>query len=87
MLLFYSNTKESIWPVVIQLDITKSEDIIECENRVHKDFGGVDILISNAGVSQRGSVIDTKDDVHINLMNINYFGPVRLIKGKFSFGS
>uniref|UniRef100_T2MBE7 Dehydrogenase/reductase SDR family member 7B n=1 Tax=Hydra vulgaris TaxID=6087 RepID=T2MBE7_HYDVU len=74
------NNKDNVWPVINQLDITNPNDIIKCEQNIRNNFGGIDILISNAGMSQRGSVIDTTDDVYTNLMNVNFFGPVRLIK-------
>jgi len=43
-------------------------------------FGCVDVLINNAGVSQRGKVYTTGIDVDESLMKINYFSPVALSK-------
>jgi dehydrogenase/reductase SDR family protein 7B len=40
--------------------------------------GGVDILINNAGVSQRSLAVDTDFEVYRKIMEIDYFGPVRL---------
>lgn len=37
------------------------------------------LLVSNAGVSVRGSVASTKQGVHRSLMDVNYFGAVCLI--------
>lgn len=39
---------------------------------------GVDLLINNAGVSQRSLAIDTGFDVYRTLMEIDYFAPLRL---------
>jgi short-subunit dehydrogenase len=40
--------------------------------------GGVDILINNAGVSQRSLALQTDFEVYRRIMEIDYFGPVRL---------
>jgi dehydrogenase/reductase SDR family protein 7B len=40
--------------------------------------GGVDLLINNAGVSQRSLALDTDFDVYRRIMEIDYFAPVRL---------
>ena len=40
--------------------------------------GGVDLLINNAGVSQRSLAIDTGFEVYRQIMEIDYFAPVRL---------
>jgi short-subunit dehydrogenase len=40
--------------------------------------GRIDILINNAGVSQRSLALDTAFDVYRRLMEIDFFAPVRL---------
>lgn len=41
---------------------------------------GIDLLINNAGVSQRSLVIDTEISVYREIMDIDYFSPVMLTK-------
>ncbi|MBT8298372.1 MAG: SDR family oxidoreductase [Maribacter sp.] len=41
---------------------------------------GLDILINNAGVSQRSLIVNTDFEVYKNLMDINYLGTVALTK-------
>ena len=43
-------------------------------------LGGIDCLIGNAGVSSRGSALDTSEAVLRSVMNVNFFGPVALTK-------
>jgi dehydrogenase/reductase SDR family protein 7B len=43
-------------------------------------LNGIDCLIGNAGVSSRGTALNTSEDVLRNLMNVNFFGPVALTK-------
>jgi len=38
----------------LELDITKEESIQQAANKVKSDFGKLDVLINNAGISLRG---------------------------------
>jgi len=40
--------------------------------------GGIDLLINNAGVSQRSLALDTSFDVYRTLMEVDFFAPLRL---------
>jgi short-subunit dehydrogenase len=40
--------------------------------------GGIDLLINNAGVSQRSLALDTTFDVYRTLMEVDFFAPLRL---------
>ncbi len=48
--------------------------------RVIAELGRIDVLINNAGVSQRSLVKETALDVDRRLFEVDYFGPVSLIK-------
>ncbi|MBN3281342.1 DRS7B reductase, partial [Polyodon spathula] len=50
-----------------------AEEVLQC-------FGHVDILINNAGISYRGTILETDIQVHKQVMDINYFGAVALTK-------
>src|SRR5215469_11851519 len=43
-------------------------------------FGGIDVLVNNAGVTQRSLVKDTELDVYRKLMKVNFFGAVAVTK-------
>lgn len=45
-----------------------------------KQFGGIDILINNAGISMRSLLKDAELDVFKKVMDINYFGMVYCTK-------
>lgn len=49
------------------------------ESTVH-EFGGIDILINNAGISMRALVKDLEVDVIRKVMDINFFGSVYCTK-------
>ena len=52
-----------------------AEEILKC-------VAHVDVLINNAGISYRGTIVDTAVEVDRKVMETNYFGPVALTKGK-----
>ncbi|GGW32141.1 SDR family oxidoreductase [Arenibacter certesii] len=43
-------------------------------------YGSIDILINNAGISQRSLIIDTEICVYQRLMDLNYMGTIALTK-------
>ena len=40
--------------------------------------GGIDLLVNNAGVSQRSMALDTGFEVYRSLMEVDFFAPLRL---------
>jgi len=55
-------------------DITDEERCIEVFQEIRDQFGGVDVLINNAGISQYSRFIDTQESVVRRLMEVNFFG-------------
>ena len=53
--------------------------------KAYNIFGRIDILINNAGVSQRSLIVDTKFDVFKKLIEINYLGTVALSRALLPF--
>ncbi|MDF1697220.1 MAG: SDR family oxidoreductase [Saprospiraceae bacterium] len=65
--------------VVVPLDVTDETAVESAYASIIED-GPVDILINNAGVSQRSTAEDTAMSVYRSLMEVNYFGVVKLTK-------
>lgn len=65
---------------VVPIDLSDAEKIDEAWKEVVKRAGSIDILINNAGLSQRSSAIETKDDVARKIMEVNFFSAVKLTK-------
>ena len=65
---------------VLPLDVTNESAIEQAVKEVEAKFGRIDILINNAGVSQRAKVTDVSNDVGRKLMEVNFFGSVHLTK-------
>jgi short-subunit dehydrogenase len=67
-------------PYVLPLDVVDEQAIAIAVADVKKKFGQVDILINNAGVSQRALVTETANNVGRQLMEVNFFGSIHLTK-------
>ena len=65
---------------VLPLDVTNSADLPDQARTALQMFGGIDVLVNNAGVTQRSLVKDTELDVYRKLMEVNFFGAVALTK-------
>ena len=66
--------------MLVQTDVGIEENCKTVINKTIKEFGRIDILINNAGISQRSLSKDTQLDVERQLMNINFFGSVAMTK-------
>jgi short-subunit dehydrogenase len=66
--------------LVIPLDLIAPEAFQPAVRTVLEHFGRVDVLINNAGISQRGTVVANDLKVFEHLMALNFFAPVQLTK-------
>ena len=67
----------------IPADLTDAESIARLVAEVNERFGGVDVLVNNAGRSIRRSLRISQDRFHDfeRTMELNYYAPLRLIFG------
>ena len=63
--------------LAISADMSKAADCERFINEVVKRFGGVDILLNNAGTSKRGNFLDLTDDEWAADLELKVFGAVR----------
>lgn len=66
--------------LVLPLDVTDFAAMPDATHRVIAHFGGIDVLVLNAGVSQRALAGDTDLEVDRRIMDIDYFGTIALAK-------
>jgi short-subunit dehydrogenase len=64
----------------IMADVSKEEDCKNFINSAIEKFGGIDILINNAGISMRALFKDTDLATLKNVMDINFWGTVYCTK-------
>lgn len=66
---------------MVTFDLSEMDRVTGAAEDILKCHGHVDVLINNAGISFRGSILETHVSVHRNVMETNYFGPVALTQG------
>lgn len=62
------------------LDITNYNRVQQIASQIIDDFGTVDILLNNAGVTCNTNVCDANIEILYKIMNINLWGTVHLTK-------
>ncbi len=60
--------------------VTSSQDVINALSETEKRFGGIDILVANAGVAIGGSVTDISEDDWDRVIDTNLKGVFRVAK-------
>lgn len=65
---------------VVPLDLAKSNEIPEIVEKVIRQNRRIDILINNAGISQRSLIVETPVEIDRKVFEINYFGTITLTK-------
>ena len=65
---------------ILPLDLAERKTFKEKTETVIKQFGKIDLIVHNAGISQRSYAKDTKIEVDQKLMEVNYLGTVALTK-------
>jgi 3-oxoacyl-[acyl-carrier protein] reductase len=62
-------------------DVTKKDDVAALVDRAMKSFGGVDILVANAGGPPRGYFEDMTDEQWQGAFDMSLLSVVRLVRG------
>jgi len=69
------------------VDVSKRSEIFSFADNVEKEFGGIDIWVSNAGICPLYKLVDTPEDVWQTVMDVNiksvYYGGI-VAKEKFT---
>lgn len=63
---------------VVPCDVTKSEDIDRAVETIRTHVQRLDVLVNNAGVSQRSLALETSQEVERQLFEVNYFSAVAI---------
>ena len=65
---------------VLPADLMDAEALLALARQAQQCFGAVDVLVNNAGLSQRSLLRDTEMAVYRQLMELDYFVPVALTR-------
>lgn len=66
--------------VILPFDAVDFAALDDCVARAVKAFGRIDLLLNNAGISQRSLAIETDMAVYRTVMEVDFFAPVALTK-------
>jgi 2-keto-3-deoxy-L-fuconate dehydrogenase len=66
--------------VYLKADVTDQESVDEAVAAVVRQFGGIDIVINNAGIGSIGTVVDNDDEEWHRLYDVNVLGMVRMMR-------
>lgn len=65
---------------ILPMDLANHANMESVVNEAVSKFGKVDVLVNNAGISQRSLIAETDFSVYKTMMDINYLGTVALTK-------
>jgi NAD(P)-dependent dehydrogenase (short-subunit alcohol dehydrogenase family) len=66
--------------LVLKLDVTKQGQINAAINAAEKKFGGIDVLVNNAGIGYFAAVEESEEKEVRRMFEINMFGMSRMIQ-------
>ncbi|MEW6002345.1 MAG: 3-oxoacyl-[acyl-carrier-protein] reductase [Nitrospirota bacterium] len=58
----------------VKLDVSKSEEVVKVFEEIRKEFGRIDILINNAGITRDGLMIRMKEEDWDSVIDVNLKG-------------
>jgi NAD(P)-dependent dehydrogenase (short-subunit alcohol dehydrogenase family) len=66
--------------IALALDVTQRDQVERAVAETERVFGGIDVLVNNAGYGYMAAIEEGEDDVVRTMFDTNYFGVVDMIK-------
>lgn len=66
--------------LILPMDVTDFDKAVPAAERIIQTYGRIDIMVHNAGVSQRSYIVDTDLDVYRKLMDVDFYSTVAITK-------
>ena len=61
-------------------DVVREEECTAVVEQIIAERGGIDVLVNNAGITQRSAFVDTDTSVYRRVMEVNFFGSLHCTK-------
>jgi len=69
----------------LDVDVTNEESVQQMYDEVGKETYGLHLIVSNAGIFEMGSVLDTESDMFLDHLKTNTLGPFHILKHGHDF--
>ena len=66
--------------VGLRCDVSREGDCAAALEEIIHRYGGIDVLVNNAGITQRSAFVDTQISVYHRVMDVNFFGSLYCTK-------
>ena len=66
--------------VGIRCDVVDEDQCTSAMKEIIGLYGGIDVLVNNAGITQRSAFVDTQTRVYRRVMDVNFFGSLHCTK-------
>lgn len=66
--------------ITIRADVTSTEDRRRILDTIIQKWGGLDVLVNNAGVASFAHFAESSEDVLRQIMEVNFFAPAELMR-------
>ena len=66
--------------VGIRCDVVDEDECTSAMKEIVGLYGGIDVLVNNAGITQRSAFVDTQTSVYRRVMDVNFFGSLHCTK-------
>ena len=70
--------------VGIKCDVVDGEECTSAIGAVSELFGGIDVLVNNAGITQRSAFVNTEISVYRKIMDVNFYGSLHCTRAAVS---
>ncbi|HSZ31745.1 MAG TPA: oxidoreductase, partial [Puia sp.] len=71
--------------LALELDVTKPDQIKAVVEKSVKRFGGIDVLVNNAGIGYFAAIEESEDDEVRKMFEINFFGLAKMTQEVLPF--
>jgi NAD(P)-dependent dehydrogenase (short-subunit alcohol dehydrogenase family) len=78
-------TARGITNTPVTLDITKEKACGRALDSISAKFGGVYVLVNNAGITHRSAFVKTRSQVFRRVMDVNFFGSLYLTRAALPY--
>jgi NADP-dependent 3-hydroxy acid dehydrogenase YdfG len=70
--------------IPVTSDVSSAQEVQDLAKVVQDEFGRINILVNNAGISRRSRLLEYDDEAWLEVIRINLFGNLSMYQGLFA---